>query len=232
MKKFFSAALAAALLAASGASSMGADRWDMAYIGQMKGPAHVTFSEGEQQALPFMKSGGPRWFFTRQAMLNGHFYSMTYADGPDFSYGWAASLSLGSQFLQEQGDFDYRGKTPAEQMDRIAGYVNDDIIRMGASFVVKKPLRRIDDKSHPRWEGSFTITTKERDVTYRETYQAVIQVSGFKVVMGIINSDADQEALTKSLSRMMEERRFYKDKDLLLEMLRKDEERNKPFHSN
>ncbi len=225
MKKFFSAALAAALLAASGVSSLGADRWDMAYIGQMKVPAHVTFTEGEQQALPFIKDGGPHWFFTKKAMLDGHFYSMTYADGPDFSYGWAASLSLGSQFLQEQGDFDYRGKTPAEQMDRIAGFVNEDIIRMGASYEGETPLRRMDDKAHPRWEGRFTVTKKERGVTYRETYQAVIQVSGFRVVMGLINSDGDQKALTDSLARMMEGRRFYKDKDLLLDMLRKEEVR-------
>lgn len=225
MKKLFSAALTAALFAVSGVSSLGADRWDMAYIGQMKVPAHVTFTEGEQQALPFMKDGGPRWFFTKKAMLDGHFYSMTYADGSDFSYGWAASLSLGSQFLQEQGDFDYRGATPAEQMDRIAGFVNKDVIRMGASYEGKTPIRRIDDKNHPRWEGRFTITTKERGVTYRETYQAVIQVSGFRVVMGLINSDEDQKALTDSLARMMEERRFYKDKDLLLDMLRKKDTR-------
>lgn len=219
MKKFLCAA--AVFLVLSVPPVMAAEEWDMAYIGRMKLPAHVTFQEGEQQALPFVKTGGPRWTFIKKAMLDGHFYTMTYADGPDFSYGWAASLSLGSQYLQEKGDTDYRGKTPAEQMDRIAGYVNDDIARMGASYEGKAPLKKVGGRDNPRWEGSFTVTTKERDITYRETYHAVIQVSGFRVMMGILASDADQTALTEDLGNMLARRRFFKEKDLLYQMLGK-----------
>lgn len=208
---------------------MAADQWDMAYIGRMKVPSHVTFEKGEQQALPFLTAGGPRRFFTRHAMLDGYFYTMTYADGSNFSYGWAASVSLGSQFLQAQGDNDYRGKTPTQQMDSIASQVNDNIARMGASYTGETALQRIDDDKHPRWEGTFTIVTKERDITYRQTYHTVLQISGFRVVMGIISLDADQTALSESLGRMLAKRRFYQDKDLIAKFLEKGSEKIIPF---
>lgn len=195
--------------------SEAADTWDMALVGRMNAPQHVTFAPGEQQALPFMKSGGMRWTFIRGGMMNPTFYTMTYQNGPEFSYGWAASAVLGSQYLFQAGQMDYKGKTPSEQMDLIANHLNEDLKAQGAFFIGPTPLIRVDDKKNPRWEGSFVITTKERDVTYREAYQMVLQVSGFQVTLGVIASDADKKDLTAALAQMMQKRKFYSDKELL-----------------
>lgn len=209
---------AAALVLSLGIAAGGADaaeKWNMALVGRMTVPQHVTFEEGEQAALPFMKSNGPRWTFIRGGMMNPTFYTMTYRDGPEFSYGWAASAALGSQYLFQAGESDYKGKTPSEQMDLIAERLNSELKAEGASFSGTAPLVRINDKKNPRWEGSFVITVKERDITYREAYQMVLQVSGFQVALGVIASDADRKDLTDALSQMMKKRNFYSDKELL-----------------
>lgn len=43
----------------------------------------------------------------------------------------------------------------------------------------------------------------------------VLQVSGFRVVLGVICSDADRTQLGNGLSQMMQKRSFYKEKELL-----------------
>lgn len=214
--KWIAAAAAAAVVMVSSALPVqAADRWDMAYIGRMKPPAHVTFQEGEQTALPFLSTGGIRWTFVRGGMMDGRFYTMTYADGTDFSYGWAASAVVGVPYLVKHGETAYRNKTPAEQMDVIAGLLNREIREKGASYDGQEPLKRLNDKGHPRWEGSFVTTRQENGITYREKYQMVLQVSGFRVVLGVICSDADRTQLGSGLARMMQKRSFYKEKDLL-----------------
>lgn len=211
--KIAAAAIVFACLSAG--ASEAADKWDMALVGRMTIPRHVTFEPGEQQSLPFMKTGGPRWTFIRGGMTNPSFYTMTYKDGPEFSYGWAASAVLGSQYLFQAGEKDYKGKTPSEQMDLIADRLNADLKAQGAAFSGTAPLVRLNDKKNPRWEGSFVITTKERDITYREAYQMVLQVSGFQVTLGVVASDADKKDLTAALAQMMQKRSFYSDKELL-----------------
>lgn len=201
--------------------SWAAPSWDMAYIGRMTPPRNVTFEEGEQSALPFLQGRGIKWSFVRAGFLDGHFYNMTYSDEVDFSYGWAASVVAGMPYLMRQGEDRYRDKTPAEQMDVIARHLNQDIQAMGAEYNGDVPLKRLNDRDHPRWEGTFTVTRQERGITYREAYQLVLQVSGFRVVMGIINSDADNEELTASLGRMIRSRSFYKEKDLLKSFLQR-----------
>ena len=222
MKGKWMAALLAGALELSAVAPVGAaDQWDMAYIGRMKLPKGVTFTEGEQQALPFLATGGIRWTLIRAGMLNGTFYNMTWADGADFSYGWAASVQIGAQYLAKEGAAAYRNKTPAEQMDVIAANLNGELRASGITYEGDAPLVRRTDRGHPSWEGSFVVTVKENDITYREAYHMVLQVSGFRVVLGIINSDADNTALTESLSQMVEKRRFYKEKDLLEAFLRR-----------
>lgn len=211
--KLAAASLILAVLMAVGQSEA-AEKWDMPPVGRMVLPAHVTMEKGEQQALPFVSSGGPRWAFTKDAMLGGTFYTLTYADGPEFSYGWAASAVMGSQYLQQAG-IDYRNKTPSEQMDLIAERINADLVKQGASFSGSTPLVRVDDKKNPRWEGSFVMTGRENNITYREAYTMVLQVSGFQVNIGIICSDADRKDLVAALSNMMKKRTFYSDKELL-----------------
>lgn len=208
---------AAALLLTSwmaAGQSLAAEKWNMVPVGKMTVPSHVTIENGEQQALPFVASGGPKWAFTKGAMLDGSFYTITYQNGPDFSYGWAASAVMGSPYLLSVG-VDYKNKTPSEQMDLIAEQVNADLVRQGASFSGSSPLVRINDKKNPRWEGSFVITGREKNITYREAYTMVLQVSGFQVVVGMICSDADQKDLSQSLGNMMKSRSFYSDKELL-----------------
>lgn len=220
-KRWITAALATGLTAAAVFPAGASDTWNMAYIGKMKVPEHVTFYEGEQQALPFMKSGGIRWTLTREGILDGVFYTMTYADGPDFSYGWASSHVIGLQYLLKQGETAYRNKSPAEQMDVIAKHLIQEIKEKGAVYEGNSPLVRKNDRSHPRWEGSFVITTEENGVVYKEAYHMILQVSGFRVVLGIINSDAEHRELTAALSKMAEKRSFFKDKDILEEFLKK-----------
>lgn len=196
-----------------------ANQWDMALVGQMTAPAHVSFEAGEQQAVPFAASRGPKWFFTRKGMPGGYFYTMTYADGPDFSYGWAISAILGSQYMLEAGIPGYQGRTPGEQMDLIAEHLNRTLKEKGVSYKGSAPLVRIGGKKNPRWEGSFVETRKEKDITYREAYQVVLQVSGFQTVIGIVNSDANRPDLAAALHKMMARRKFYSDKDMLRRFL-------------
>lgn len=219
-RQWIAAALSAALAVSAAAPAAAAEKWDMAYLGRMTLPAHVTFQEGEQKALPFLATGGMKWTMTRAGMLDGHFYTMSYADGADFSYGWAAAVTVGVPYLVKQGETAYRNKTPSEQMDVIAERINADIIAAGADYEGSAPLVRLSDREHPRWEGAFSYTWKENGVTYHEAYQMALQVSGFRVVLGIINSDGDNPVLTDSLARMMKTRSFYKEKDLLAAFLR------------
>ncbi len=211
--KLAAASLLLAALALCGQSEA-AEKWDMPPVGRMILPAHVTMEKGEQQALPFISSGGPKWSFTKGGMLGGTFYTLTYQDGPEFSYGWAASAVMGAQYLQQIG-IDYKNKTPSEQMDLIAESMNADLVKQGASFSGSTPLVRIDDKKNPRWEGSFVMTGREKNITYREAYTMVLQVSGFQVVVGMICSDADRKDLAGDLTTMMKKRNFYSDKELL-----------------
>ncbi len=221
MKRLWIVAVTALLLTATAASpGQAASQWNMAYVGRMTLPKHVTFDEGEQSAIPFLQSKGIKWSFIRNGMMDGKFYTMTFSDGVDFSYGWAASSVVGMPYLMKQGESRYRDKTPVEQMDVIAKHINENIRNLGADYSGETPLKRLTDKGRPSWEGAFIVTRKEKDITYREAYQMVLQVSGFRVVLGIINSDADNEALTGALAQMVKSRTFYKEKDLIKAFLR------------
>lgn len=72
-----------------------------------------------------------------------------------------------------------------------------------------------NDKKNPRWEGSFEIRIKEKDIVYHEAYQVVLQNDGYFISLGIINSDAEQFELTSSLREMMGKRKIVKQKKLL-----------------
>lgn len=85
----------------------------------------------------------------------------------------------------------------------------------GASFEGTAPLKKIDDKKHPRWEGFVTITTKEQDITYHEAYTLILQCDGYFTTLGIINSDGDRSDITDSLRKMISRRKFPEKVNLL-----------------
>lgn len=196
-------------------ANVSAEKWELPDIGKMEVPPHVHFEEGEQSALPFLQDKGIKLYFTRKGAVSGRYYTMTYSNPPDFSYGWATSQKLGVPFLLEIGEITHKTDSIEKQMDIIAGHLNKCIMESGAVYTGKTLLVRINDKKNPRWEGSFEIRIKEKDIVYHEAYQVVLQNDGYFISLGIINSDAEQFELTSSLREMMGKRKIVKQKKLL-----------------
>lgn len=209
MKHKIAIAAAAGLLSLAAAfPSLAAVKFDLPMIGTMNVLAHVTFDKGEQAALPFPK--GIRTFFARSGATDGVYYSMTYASAPDFSYGWATSQTLGIPWFSDAGLRQYKNRPVAEQLDAAAAYINKKLIEQGAVYTGTAPLVKINDKKNPRWEGSFLIVTRERDIRYKENYLMSLQTDGYFVYCGIINSDAQQKELTANLAAMFQKRKLPK----------------------
>ena len=208
MKKFLLAILAAGALLAGALPADAASRLTLQGIGTMDVPQNVTFDKGAQNALPFMAEGGTKRFFIRNGMTKSDYYTMTWKKGPDFSYGWAMSQETGIPFLLEIGEIKHKDDKPLDQMDIIANWLNRKLIADGASYEGAAPLKKIDDKKHPRWEGFVTITTKEQDITYKEAYTIILQCDGYFTTLGIINSDGDRQDITDALKKMVSKRKF------------------------
>lgn len=208
MKKFLLALLAAGALMAGPLPADAASRLTLQGIGTMNVPQNVTFDKGAQNALPFMAEGGTKRFFIRNGMTKSDYYTMTWKKGPDFSYGWAMSQETGIPFLLEIGEIKHKDDKPVDQMDIIANWLNRKLIADGASYEGAAPLKKIDDKKHPRWEGFVTITTKEQDITYKEAYSIILQCDGYFTTLGIINSDGDRQDITDALKKMVSKRKF------------------------
>lgn len=192
-----------------------AEKWELPGIGKMEAPPHVHFEEGEQSALPFLQDKGIKMYFVRKGAVNGRYYTMTYANPPDFSYGWATSQKLGIPFLLEIGEIAHKADSVEIQMDVIAGYLNKKIIENGGIYTGETPLLRIEDKKYPRWEGSFSVKIKEKNIIYHEAYQVVLQSDGYFISLGIINSDAEQYELTNALREMTNKRKVVKPQKVL-----------------
>ena len=218
-KRVCAGLLVAALLPIS---SLAAEKLDLKGIGRMTVTKNVTFEKVAQEALPFLPAGGTERFFLRRGMTGGVYYTMTYADPPDFSYGWAMSHKLGVSYLLGIGAVSHKDDPAEAQLDLIAADLNERLIESGASFDGEAPLNdeddRIDvgeaplvkskDKKHLRYEGSVVITTKEKDVTYHEAYQIVLACDGYFTTLGIINTDADQKELTAAVKTMVQKRKL------------------------
>lgn len=187
-------------------SSLAAETLDLKGIGQMTVPKNVTFEKGAQAALPFLSAGGTERFFLRHGMTSSVYYTMTYANPPDFSYGWAMSHKLGVSYLLGIGAVNHKDDPAEEQLDLIAADLNEKLIAAGASFEGEAPLVKSRDKKH--YEGSVVITTKEKDITYHEAYQIVLACDGYFTTLGIINTDADQKELTASVKAMVQKRKL------------------------
>lgn len=207
--------MSAALMASLAVNISAAEKWELPNIGKMDIPSHVYFEEGQQAALPFVQDKGVKLYFVRRGASNGHYYTMTYANPPDFSYGWAASQKLGIPFLLEIGEISHKNDPLELQLDIIAGYLNKRISENGAVYAGESPLKKIDDKKYPRWEGSFITNVRESNIVYHEAYRVVLQSDGYDIFLGIINSDAAQVELTESLHDMMDQRKMLKPKKML-----------------
>ena len=204
-KRVCAGLLVAALLPIS---SLAAEKLDLKGIGRMTVPKNVTFEKGAQEALPFLSAGGTERFFLRRGMTGSVYYTMTYADPPDFSYGCAMSHKLGVSYLLGIGAVSHKDDPAEAQLDLIAADLNERLIASGAAFDGEAPLVKSKDKKHLRYEGSVVITTKEKDVTYHEAYQIVLACDGYFTTLGIINTDADQKDLTAAVKTMVQKRKL------------------------
>lgn len=201
-----SAALAAALCLF--VPSMAQDTLNLPGVGKMSVPQHMTFQKGQQEALPFMADGGITKFFKRKGLTEGTFYTMTYSQPPDYTYGWAISQKLGIPFLFAIGEISHKDDSPEDMLDFYATYFNQHLIADGAIFTGETPLVKNKDKKNLRWEGSFILPRKEQNITYREAYQVVLSCDGYFTTLGIIASDGDQKEVTAALQKMVQKRKL------------------------
>ena len=123
--------MAAFLIFAGALEVSAADKLSLSGIGTMDVPKNITFTEGAQNALPFMKDGGTKRFFIRKGMSDSRYYTMTWKKGPDFSYGWAMSHEAGIPFLQDIGEFKHKDDKPEAQMDIMAAWLNRQLTQQG-----------------------------------------------------------------------------------------------------
>ena len=211
MRKIWVSCLLTTFLFLVGNVATAAEKWDMALIGRMNIPKHVCIEQGAQMALPFVETNSPNITLARMGIPDGHFYSITWSDGANFTYGWAASAVIGAQYLQKEGVTGYRNLSLSEQLDVIAETVNKYIIAQRAVFDGEAPLVKISDKKHPRWEGSFTIQKEVQGILYRTKYFVTVQQNEIRIAIGILSADADAPEMTKALSEMLQKRKFLKE---------------------
>lgn len=145
--------MAAFLIFAGALEVSAADKLSLSGIGTMDVPKNITFTEGAQNALPFMKDGGTKRFFIRKGMSDSQYYTMTWKKGPDFSYGWAMSHEAGIPFLQDIGEFKHKDDKP-EARWTLWQHAEPAADSTGAVFEGPSPLQKINDSRHPRWRAS------------------------------------------------------------------------------
>jgi hypothetical protein len=209
------ALLAAGLLLSGAMNVSAADKLTLSGIGTMEIPKGITYDKGAQTALPFMKDGGTKRFFIRKGLSDSQYYTMTWKNGPDFSYGWAMSHEAGIPFLQDIGEFRHKDDKPEAQMDIIAGWLNGQLLSQGAVFDGETPLKKINDSKHPRWEGFVKVKTKEQGIVYNEAYTIILQCDGYFTTLGIFNTDGDRGDITDAVRKMVLKRKFPQKVNLL-----------------
>lgn len=207
--------LAAACLLGLSMPVSAADTFDVPLIGRVELPQNITIQTGNPSSLSFDSAGKLKQFLARQGATDISTYYVTYAAPPDFTYGWMFSCRLGIPFLQDAGLFEYKDLPAGEQLSVIADALNRKLVQQGASYSGAAPLIQTKKGKNGAYEGSFTLTTRERDITYREAYYAVLQSDGYFVNLSVVNSDADQAAVTSALKSMMEKRKAQKQTKLL-----------------
>lgn len=213
--KLLKGLLLVSMILSAATSAMAESRFEMPNIGAMKAPEHVTFEKGEQSALLFLNDRGIKSYFMRKGAIDGDYYTMTYSNPPDFSYGWATVQKLGVPYLLDIGEIAHKNDPIESQLDIIAADLNKKIVASRAVYTGSTPLHRVDDKTHPRWEGSFSVIMREKGIVYHEAYQVVLQSDGYLIFLGIINSDSEQKELTAELQKMLLQRKMPTKKSFL-----------------
>ena len=206
--KWMAAAAVSLLLLCPFSAQAAQNTLNLPGIGKMTVPQRITFEKGQQEAIPFMADGGIKKFFTHKGLTDGTYYTMTYSNPPDYTYGWAMSHKLGIPFLFSIGEIKHKDDSPEEKLDLYANYLNQKLIEAGATFEGDTPLVKNKDKKHPRWEGSFVLKTKEQNITYREAYQVILQCDGYFTTLGVIQTDADQKEVTAAVEKMVQKRKL------------------------
>lgn len=190
---------------------LAAQTFNLPGIGEMKEPAGISFEPGVQETLLFSEAGGVKKFFNSLRVTGSQYFTMTYSNPPDFSYGWAMAHRLGIPVLFEIGEIKHKDDSLEEQMEIYADYINREIIQNGGDFSGTSPLKKIKDRNGIRWEGYFTLRSEEKGVPFHEAYWIILQRDGYFVTLGILNADADQKEVVRALSRMIAERKIPKD---------------------
>lgn len=182
------------------------NKWELPHIGVMTLPDHVILEKGNPSTIALKPGKSVGDYFKKWVGKNGSYYLLTYANPPDFSYGWAASLELGTPFLLEIGEIAHKNDSAEERMNIIANYFNNRLKQEIITYNGEAPLRHIISAKDDYWMGSFTITNKEKNITYREAYQVILCHDHYFVYLGIINSDAEQKFLTSTIEQMVKKR--------------------------
>ena len=148
-------------------------------------PAGVTVAEGAQATLNAVNEGrSTSDYWNHKGLRNGNFYSLTYEAPPDYSYGWALSGEVGYPFMLEAGIFTDSDLSQVEQMDSIASWMNTYFKNQKAVFSGSTPLKQVKAGKSHRWEGQVTLTENEKGITYKETWNVVLQISNAKIWLG------------------------------------------------
>ena len=209
------AMIATGFMASISQTVIAASTWELPGIGSMKLPANVEFTEGIYDSIPFIDNEQySEWYFGKNTVKNGHYYVMTYSKPPHYSYGWALSEEVGYPYLLKAGVTTTGKETQEEQLDMIADYINEIFVKYGSAYTASKPLRKVQDKKNPRWEGRVILTKREEGVIYKEAYQIVLQISNARIVLGVINSDAGQGQLTNLIQAMVNKRKLPQKKQI------------------
>lgn len=213
MKKYFICLAALGLMLLSG-TALASNQFNIPLVGQVTLPKYVTFDKGDQKTIS-LEPNSLAIYLARHGATDISAYTMTYANPPDFTYGWAFSCRLGIPYLQDAGLFEYKDSPVDKQLSVIADSLNKEWIARGASFNGTAPLVQTEKGKKGTYEGSFVLTFREKDITYKEAYYAVLQSDGYFVNLAVINSDAQQQAVTDSLAEMMKKRKPAKTVSLL-----------------
>ncbi|MCI6003424.1 MAG: hypothetical protein MRZ11_03910 [Allisonella histaminiformans] len=189
-------------------AGMADNLFELPGIGSMKLPAGVTVAEGAQATLNAVNEGrSTSDYWNHKGLRNGNFYSLTYEAPPDYSYGWALSGEVGYPFMLEAGIFTDSNLSQVEQMDSIASWMNTYFKNQKAVFSGSTPLKQVKAGKSHRWEGQVTLTENEKGITYKETWNVVLQINNAKIWLGIVCSDGSRPELGKALQGMISRRK-------------------------
>ena len=180
-------------------------------IGSMKLPAGVTVAEGAQATLNAVNEGRSTSDYWNHKGLRNSSSTVIWIYFNNrkcfSSVGWALSGEVGYPFMLEAGIFTDSNLSQVEQMDSIASWMNTYFKNQKAVFSGSTPLKQVKAGKSHRWEGQVTLTENEKGITYKETWNVVLQINNAKIWLGIVCSDGSRPELGKALQGMISRRK-------------------------